>query len=197
MCHPSCDDINSTLKIWIEIDSQILNALFCVPAFGLAPNRARDFCLWFQWRFGRKGEETRNLALNQLARKHGSWFSYNGNGPGSTPELFEMNGHEPPNSSTPKSPTPKSPTPEVRMAGDLETPLWKLDFIVCALIFSTVFQALLAFNMWHYSRFNRPKWAVPLWLCVGFACSIAAGIVQGLEKKRVKKLQKKLSEEEA
>lgn len=37
MNHPSKDAINSSRKIWIEIDSQILNALFCVTGFGLAP----------------------------------------------------------------------------------------------------------------------------------------------------------------
>lgn len=29
MCHPTCDDINSPRRIWIEYDSQILTALFC------------------------------------------------------------------------------------------------------------------------------------------------------------------------
>ena len=31
-----------TRKIWIEIDSQILNALFCIPGLGLIPWRVRD-----------------------------------------------------------------------------------------------------------------------------------------------------------
>jgi len=31
-----------TRKIWIEIDSQILNALFCIPGLGLIPWRLRD-----------------------------------------------------------------------------------------------------------------------------------------------------------
>ena len=43
MCHPSCNDDYSSRKIWLEIDSQILNALFCVTGFGLAPWRFRDF----------------------------------------------------------------------------------------------------------------------------------------------------------
>jgi hypothetical protein len=42
MNHPSKDAISSPRKIWIEIDSQILNALFCVTGFGLAPWRFRD-----------------------------------------------------------------------------------------------------------------------------------------------------------
>jgi Protein of unknown function (DUF2985) len=40
--HPSKDATNSPRKIWIEIDSQILNALFCVTGFGLASWRFRD-----------------------------------------------------------------------------------------------------------------------------------------------------------
>jgi hypothetical protein len=42
MCSPSCNHVNSPRHKWIEIDSQILNALFCVPAFSLAPQRFSD-----------------------------------------------------------------------------------------------------------------------------------------------------------
>lgn len=34
MCKPSCNDINSPRRIWVEYDSQIVNALFCVTGFG-------------------------------------------------------------------------------------------------------------------------------------------------------------------
>ncbi|CAF0791144.1 unnamed protein product [Adineta steineri] len=33
---------DDTRKVWIEIDSQILNALFCIPGLGLIPWRLRD-----------------------------------------------------------------------------------------------------------------------------------------------------------
>ena len=36
MCVPTCNDIDSPRRKWIEVDSQILNALFCVTGFGLA-----------------------------------------------------------------------------------------------------------------------------------------------------------------
>jgi hypothetical protein len=52
MCVPSCTDPNSPRRTWIEIDSQILNALFCVAGFGLAPWRARDLFWWAVWRCG-------------------------------------------------------------------------------------------------------------------------------------------------
>ena len=34
MCNPDCNDINSPRRIWVEYDSQIVNALFCVTGFG-------------------------------------------------------------------------------------------------------------------------------------------------------------------
>ena len=37
-----------TRKIWIEIDSQILNALFCVTGIGFIPWRVRDV-IQFHW----------------------------------------------------------------------------------------------------------------------------------------------------
>lgn len=42
MCHPTCNDLYSARRIWVEIDSQILNALFCVTGLGLLPWRLRD-----------------------------------------------------------------------------------------------------------------------------------------------------------
>jgi hypothetical protein len=42
MCNPTCNDLYSARRIWIEIDSQILNALFCVTGLGLLPWRLRD-----------------------------------------------------------------------------------------------------------------------------------------------------------
>ena len=43
MCHPTCNDLHSARRIWIEIDSQILTGLFCVTGFGLIPWRFRTF----------------------------------------------------------------------------------------------------------------------------------------------------------
>lgn len=37
MCNPDCNDINSPRRIWVEYDSQIVNALFCVTGFGKFP----------------------------------------------------------------------------------------------------------------------------------------------------------------
>jgi hypothetical protein len=48
MCHPTCNDLYSARRIWVEIDSQILNALFCVTGLGLLPWRLRDTWLIFR-----------------------------------------------------------------------------------------------------------------------------------------------------
>ncbi|KAI5787721.1 hypothetical protein DFH27DRAFT_223107 [Peziza echinospora] len=46
MCHPkSCNYLYSSRRIWVETTSQILNTLFCLPAFGLIPWRFRDLFL--------------------------------------------------------------------------------------------------------------------------------------------------------
>jgi Protein of unknown function (DUF2985) len=69
MCKPSCNDLYSPRRIWIEIDSQILNALFCVTGFGMVPWRFRDLYFLLSWRL------THNLkSLHKLEVIHGSWF---------------------------------------------------------------------------------------------------------------------------
>jgi Protein of unknown function (DUF2985) len=62
MCTPTCNDINSPRRIWIEIDSQILNALFCVTGIGLLPWRARDGYVLYK----------KNWA--KLSKIHAGWY---------------------------------------------------------------------------------------------------------------------------
>ncbi|OJD17777.1 hypothetical protein AJ78_02129 [Emergomyces pasteurianus Ep9510] len=69
MCNPSCTARDSPRQIWIEIDSQVLNALFCVTGFGLIPWRFRDFYYLLQWRVMNSHD-----ALRKLAGIHRSWF---------------------------------------------------------------------------------------------------------------------------
>jgi hypothetical protein len=69
MNHPSKDDLSSPRKKWLEIDSQILNALFCVTGFGLAPWRFRD--LWWLY-LGRMKHDAR--AMRKLEKQNRSWF---------------------------------------------------------------------------------------------------------------------------
>jgi len=62
MCTPTCNNINSPRRIWIEIDSQILNALFCVTGIGLLPWRLRD--LWLLYRGN----------WEKLSKIHSGWY---------------------------------------------------------------------------------------------------------------------------
>ncbi|OQE10628.1 hypothetical protein PENFLA_c085G09870 [Penicillium flavigenum] len=165
MCHPSCDSLDSSRRIWIEIDSQILNALFCVTGFGLAPWRIRDLCQWFFWRLG-WSEASRRKGLTRLAEIHKNWFL-------KSQDLSAL-----PTNMQQNYPVAEQATP---------TPLWKMDVVVWGNILNTVFQICLAVCMWVMNRFDRPSWTTGLF--VGLACVVAgvAGILMWLEKKRVKK----------
>ncbi|KAJ5855530.1 uncharacterized protein N7529_009474 [Penicillium soppii] len=164
MCHPSCDSIDSPRRIWIEIDSQILNALFCVTGLGLAPWRIRDFYQWCLWRLGRS-KRIRQKGLDRLAEIHKNWF---------------LKSQE--QSTLPTKAPPNDPAEQAT-----PTPLWKMDVVVWGNVLNTIFQICLAVCMWAWNRFDRPSWATGLF--VGLACVVAgvAGILMWLEKKRVKK----------
>lgn len=165
MCHPSCDSLDSSRRIWIEIDSQILNALFCVTGFGLAPWRIRDLYQWSFWRLG-WSEGSRRKGLDRLAEIHKNWF---------------LTAHEPsvlPIKAQQHYPLIEQATP---------TQSWKMDVVVWGNILNTVFQICLAVCMWAWNRFDRPSWTTGLF--VGLACVVAGvpGILMWLEKKRLKK----------
>ncbi|CAG8099317.1 unnamed protein product [Penicillium salamii] len=165
MCHPTCDSLESPRRIWIEIDSQILNALFCVTGFGLAPWRIRDLYRWCCWRLARSDASRRN-ALNRLAEIHQNWFLKS-----QDPDLLPR--------------TSKQSDQEIQWV--TPTPLWKMDVVVWGNMLNSVFQLCLAVFMWAFNRFNRPSWTTGLF--VGLACAVAgvAGILMWLEKKRVQK----------
>ena len=62
MCHPSCNDLYSPRREWIEVDSQIVNALFCVTGLGLLPWRLRDTWLLFRGNWPK------------LSKIHAGWY---------------------------------------------------------------------------------------------------------------------------
>ena len=179
-----CDDkATSPRQIWLEIDSQILNALFCVTGFGLIPWRFRDF--YYLMRFRVKKEQA---ALRRLAGYHRGWFRL----PGSDqlpakPIEVEMSK----TSSNPAVPLPakKVPHPPLTGAWAPPTALWKMDFVVWAFVLNTVVQAALSGCMWGLNRFNRPSWVTGF--LVALACIIAGmgGIMQFVEGKRIKKVE--------
>ncbi|RAL14293.1 DUF2985 domain-containing protein, partial [Aspergillus homomorphus CBS 101889] len=165
MCHPSCDAPSSSRRIWIEIDSQILNALFCITGFGLAPWRIRDMYLWCLWRLrGRTG-------LTRLAKVHDGWFVLDAQYVAlPVPSHFAVTEGQ-------------GPTP------GLSTPLWKLDVVVWGNMLNSILQVCLAVCMWAWNRFDRPGWMTGLFVCLACLASGVAGVVIWLEKRRVGRLK--------
>ncbi|KAG8406911.1 hypothetical protein J3459_018548 [Metarhizium acridum] len=187
MCHPTCNDINSPRRIWIEIDSQILNALFCVTGFGLAPWRFRDLYFLLQYRFSKKV-----IALRRLAGIHRGWFRLRGSN--ELPlHLGPRNVGQDEFQSAPRSaiPFPEVKVPEAPLTGVRARPtiLWKLDLVIWLMVSNTFLQCALAGLMWGMNRYNRPGWATGLLIALGCVVAGAGGLVMFLEGKAVKGIE--------
>ncbi|CAJ0555487.1 Ff.00g055520.m01.CDS01 [Fusarium sp. VM40] len=187
MCHPTCDDINSPRRKWIEIDSQILNALFCIPAFWLAPRRCIEAWKALQYMTGQM------TGLRQLAATYREWFRLPGSealpahvGPIQVEAWLQQASF-----SEDIVPYPTRSVPEPPPSGRRATPtrVWKLQAVVALNLLNTMFQVILSLFMWLYNRHNRPGWSVGLFLCLAFVSSIAAGVVQFLERKKVQRVE--------
>lgn len=183
MCYPSCNHIDSPRRKWIEWDAQILNALFCVTGFGLAPWRFRD--LYFLLKYRVSGDYT---GLRRLAGIHRGWFRLPGSetlpidiGPQNV--TSRIDGRIDDKLPFPEVKVPDAPLTGVRAAA---TRVWKMDVVVWLMVWNTIFQICLAVFMWHMSRYTRPDWATGLF--VGLACVVAAvaGFMMFLEGKAVK-----------
>lgn len=196
MCYPEhlhgikdCNDLYSPRRIWIEIDSQILNALFCVTGFGLIPWRFRDLYYLLQWRL--RGQHD---ALRRLAGINRGWLRL----PGSSelPVPMNISSTIPTSSSlaaehNPALPLPVSKTPDEPLTGIRAPPtkLWKLDYVIWAYVLNTFLQAVLSGFMWGYDRFQRPSWSTGTF--VALACIVAGlgGLMAFNEGKAVKKVE--------
>ncbi|RAH84993.1 hypothetical protein BO86DRAFT_386533 [Aspergillus japonicus CBS 114.51] len=179
MCHPSCDDPDSARRVWIEIDSQILNALFCVTGFGLAPWRLRDLYLWCLWRLGRS-PRTRHEGLVRLAEVHSKWFCFSGSVEDEDEEKA-IAGRAAPATAAATAVTTATGAPRT------PTSLWKMDAVVWGNFLNSVFQVCLAVCMWAMDRFHRPSWTTGLFVAVACLVAAGAGVIMWLEKKRVHK----------
>jgi hypothetical protein len=183
MCTPDCNDINSPRRIWIEIDAQVLTALFCVTGFGLIPWRFRDLFYLLKYRLNKD-----QLALRRLAGIHRDWFRLEGSQ--SLPVLLGPENIESENSNIPESsvPYPLKSIPNAPLTGVRAppTPIWKLDYVIWMFVWNTFLQAVLSGIMWGLNRYNRPPWATGLF--VALACIVAAcgGIMIFMEGKKVK-----------
>jgi hypothetical protein len=161
MNHPSADANSSPRKIWLEIDSQILNALFCVTAFGLAPWRFRDLYHAAQYRFCNN-----HAALKKLAALNSGWFRL--------PQAVRDDEEAKFTSSGLVAPP---------------TRIWKLEFVVSMMAMNTFLQCVLCGFMWGYNRFDRPSWATGTFIGLGCATAAFAGVMCWWEGRKVKRIE--------
>lgn len=184
MCEPSCQDINSSRRIWIEIDSQILNALFCLTGLGTIPWRFRDLWYLMQYRIFKK-----NIGLRRLAGIHKSWFRLQKSQDILAPSAT---GSEDLASVSPNSLTfPLSETPDPPLTGIRAPPtaIWKLDLFIWAMIWNTIFQAVLLGLMCGFDRSNRPSWSTGLFITLGCLVAFVGGLTSFLEARKIKAIE--------
>lgn len=186
MCHPSCNDINSPRRIWVEITSQILNALFCVTGFGLAPWRFRDLYFLLKWRVG-----SQTQALRRLAGFHRGWVRLPGSetlpvdlGPDNIADYAAGKGLE-------CVPVPEKKMPDAPLTGVRAPPTrpWKIDFVIWFNVSNTFLQVGLATLMWAMNRYNRPAWATGLLVALACIAAMIGGFMMFWEGKQVKKIE--------
>lgn len=167
MDHPDDGDhCGSPRRIWLEIDSQILNALFCISAWGLAPWRFRDFYWLCQWRLAKK--ETSRRAIHKLLAKNDSWF-----------RLRESDMNE------------EELQQRLTFTGATAPPTktWKMDFVVLMFVLNSLLQVGMAFFMWHWHYCERPGWGTGTFIGLGCAVSLFAGIMCWWEGRKIKKIE--------
>jgi hypothetical protein len=188
MCRPTCNDINSPRRIWIETDSQILNALFCVTGFGTIPWRFRDLYYLMQYRIQKK-----EIGLRRLAGINRGWFRLAGSqdlpaqfGPTEAEAAAGNSSFSESKVAFPLNKTPEAPLTGIRAP---PTALWKLDFVIWTMVWNTFLQAVLSGFMWGMNRYDRPSWSTGLF--VALACIVAAcgGIMSFIEGKHVKAIE--------
>ncbi|PGH08410.1 hypothetical protein GX51_01237 [Blastomyces parvus] len=221
MCNPSCTAPESARQIWIEIDSQVLNALFCVTGFGLIPWRFRDFYYLLQWRVMNNHD-----ALRKLAGVHRGWFRLAGSeklpghfgpppvtsasSPPSRPSTSDKNKDKDNTAclytdeeltqllQNPSLPLPPTSIPPAPLTGARAPPTkpFLMDLLVWMYVINTALQAGLAGIMWGLNRFTRPSWAVGLLIGLGCLTGMVAGGVTFWEGRRVKMVEGVPVEEE-
>jgi Protein of unknown function (DUF2985) len=186
MCHPSCSDINSPAKKWLEIDSQILNALFCVTGLGLIPWRFRDLYYLLQYRWQKK-----ESGIRRLAGIHNDWFRLNG----SQDLPIDFNPKDtagvPDGIDESALALPVSKSPAAPLTGERAPPTkyWKLDFMIWCYAWNTFLQIALCGVMWGLNRFNRPGWTTGLLISLACIVAMAGGYMAFRESKAAKKIE--------
>lgn len=207
-----CDHLYSSRRIWLEIDSQILNALFCVTGFGLIPWRFRDLYYLLRWRLlpaNKYGRHQKSYGLRTLGGLYRNWVRLPGSDTLDNLSLEQYYAmvypHESPEPSKHEANLPcvkadaldprfpwklyKTPYPPVTGVRAPPTALWKIDFFVWCNVWNTFFQACLCGFMWGMSRFDRPSWSTGLFIALACVVSGVAGIMSFLEGKKIKRIE--------
>jgi hypothetical protein len=181
-----CNNIDSPRRIWIEIDSQVLTALFSATGFGLAGWRIRDLYLLLRYRLHKEQK-----ALRRLAGVHRAWLRLEGSDQ-LPPTLGPKNIEE---TTVPYNtdcvPYPLETIPDAPLTGVRAPPteLWKMDFIAWLNIWYIVLQGFLSGFMWALSRYNRPAWTTGVFFALTFITSSAAGIMEAVQTFHVKAIE--------
>jgi hypothetical protein len=206
-----CDNLQSSRRIWLETDSQILNALFCVTAFGLIPWRFRDLYYLLRWRLMPKkyGLQQKLYGLRTLGGIYQGWVRLPGSHTLDHMSLAEYNAVAFPNTDLsltayeanlpsvqnnaldPRVPWKLTKTPPKPLTGVRAPPtaLWKIDFFVWCNVWNTLFQVCLCGFMWGMSRFDRPSWSTGLFIGLSCVVSGVGGIMSFLEGKKIKRIE--------
>lgn len=176
------DDDRSSAKKWLEVDSQILNALFCVTGIGLIPWRFRDLYYLLQWRWKENHD-----GLRKLAGIHRGWFRLQG-----SQEIdVKYNPEEesvPPGVNEEAMAIPIKLSPGPPLTGEIapSSEYWKMDLVVWAFVVNTLLQIVLCGFMWGMDRYTRPGAVVGLLISLACIIAMVGGWYIFAEGKRVK-----------
>lgn len=188
MCYPTCDDINSPRRKWVEYDSQILTALFSLTAFGLAPWRFRDLYYLMKYRL-----MSRQDGLRRLGGIHSDWFRLPGSadlpadvGPQNVEALMAQG--EVAEAVVPLPPK-KMAEPPLTGVRALPTKVWRVDFVIWMNVWNTFFQCVLSGVMWGMNRYDRPSWSTGLFVALGCTVAGLGGVMMFIEGRRVKSIE--------
>ncbi|GAB7353027.1 hypothetical protein MBLNU459_g3583t1 [Dothideomycetes sp. NU459] len=212
-----CNDIESPRRKWIEIDSQILNALFCVTGFGLIPFRFRDLYWLLKYRLSsekKSGRDGKLVGLRRLAGIHRSWFRLPGSDTVEEVTMLryvESLQNRPSKDGTAAGvrqlvswhstlagseddirlplPVSKKPNPPLTGVRAPPTAVWKMDFVVWCNVWNTFFQACLCGFMWGMNRYNRPSWSTGFFIAIACIVAGVGGVMMFKEGKKVKRAE--------
>lgn len=160
MCHPDCGSLNSSRRVWIDVDSRILTTMLAAPAFIFSFERLQNLLYILRYRV--QGD---HASLLELAAAYNAWFCI---GVPVCCKSVERAGF---------------------VSGSsvqYSTALWKLDCVSWALFTNTIAYAVLMIFMWCFNRFDRPIWSGPCLVGIAFICMITARLIQIFEKRHWK-----------